>query len=206
MISTDPFSSIPDALEAFARGEVLVVVDDEKRENEGDLVFAADFVTPEKINFMIACGRGLVCTPLTRSQAQKLDLPLMVEKLEDSHATAFTVSIDAKVGTSTGISAHDRFLTTQLLTSPEAKAADFVRPGHIFPLIAKDAGVLERPGHTEAAVDLCKLSKLNPIAVICEVLNEDGTCARLPELINFAREHGLKLITIEDLIAYRKSL
>ncbi|MFC4599130.1 bifunctional 3,4-dihydroxy-2-butanone-4-phosphate synthase/GTP cyclohydrolase II [Cohnella hongkongensis] len=196
------FDRIEDAIEDLKQGKVVVVVDDEDRENEGDLIALADKATPEVINFMIKEARGLLCVPITQERAEALDLPPMVNHNTDYHGTAFTVSVD-HVSTTTGISAHERSLTVQALIDPAARPSDFRRPGHIFPLIAKDGGVLRRAGHTEAAIDLARMSGSAPAAVICEVIKEDGTMARLPDLQTFARERGLKLITIKDLIHYR---
>ena len=198
------FATVDEAIEAIRRGRMVIVVDDEDRENEGDLILAAQFATPEAINFMLKEARGLICVPMPKEWAERLELPLMVHPPRDHHETAFTVSVDAKEGVTTGISAHDRARTIRLLADPEAKPEDFVRPGHVFPLVAKDGGVLRRAGHTEAAVDLCRLAGLQPVGVICEIMKEDGTMARLPDLQEFAARHGLPLITIADLIAYRK--
>ncbi len=195
-------ASIEQALKDFKQGKMLIVVDDEDRENEGDLVMAAQWITPEAINFMASHGKGMICAPLTSDKAKELDLPQMIQQNTSAHYTAFTVTVDAAKGTSTGISAADRALTLRELASSQ-DANDFVRPGHIFPLIAKDGGVLVRPGHTEAAVDLCRLSELNPVGVICEIMNSDGTMARMNDLEKFAIEHQLKIITIKDLIKYR---
>ncbi len=197
------FSTIEEALGDIAQGKMIVVVDDEDRENEGDLVIAAEKVTPEAINFMAAYARGLVCVPLTEDQARRLGLCLMVDKNTDRHCTAFTVSVDAAEGTTTGISAAERALTAKLLSDPTSLSKDFRRPGHIFPLIARNGGVLKRAGHTEAAVDLARLAGLRPAGVICEVMNEDGTMARLNDLAVFAKRHGLKIVSIADLIRYR---
>lgn len=197
-------NTIKEALLDIKSGKVVIVVDDENRENEGDFVIPASLITTEIVNFMAMHGRGLICAPISQEFALKLNLPPMVECLEDLHQTAFTVSVDAAQGTSTGISANDRFITLQKLSAPLSEACDFVRPGHIFPLIAKDGGVIERAGHTEAAVDLAKLCQLPPVGVICEILNPDGSCARLPELIEIAKKFNLKLITIEDLIKYQE--
>ena len=199
-------NTIEEALAELKKNKMIIVVDDEDRENEGDFIMPAETITTEAVNFMATFGRGLICTPLSRDIAKKLDLKPMVEKSEDSHETAFTVSIDAdrKHGTSTGISARDRAITLKLLTEKNTESSDFVRPGHIFPLIAKEGGVLERPGHTEAAVDLATLCDMSPVGVICEILNPDGSCARLPELLKFAKEHDMKVISIEDLIDYKK--
>ena len=196
------FNIIEEAIEDLREGKVIIVVDDEDRENEGDFVALADKVTPEVINFMIKEGRGLVCAPITEARAKELDLPLMVEKNTDRHGTAFTVSIDHK-DTTTGISAHERAKTVQYLINSTTAASDFRRPGHIFPLIAKRGGVLRRAGHTEATVDLARIAGSYPAGVICEVINEDGTMARVPNLIEIAKKHNLKMITIADLIKYR---
>ena len=198
-----PFDSIESALESYAHGEILIVVDDEDRENEGDFVVAADKATPQAINFMAKYGRGLICAPITRSRAIDLDIDMMVQHNTDAHQTAFTVSVDYRHGTTTGISAADRSISVKALIDPATKPGDFRRPGHIFPLIAVDGGVLRRAGHTEAAVDLSKLAGFQPAGVICEIMNDDGTMARLPDLVQVKKEHGLKLITIKDLIAYR---
>ncbi|GKU79593.1 bifunctional 3,4-dihydroxy-2-butanone-4-phosphate synthase/GTP cyclohydrolase II [Paenibacillus sp. L3-i20] len=198
----DYFDRIEDAVEDLKSGRPIIVVDDEDRENEGDLIALADKTTPEVINFMISEARGLVCVPITQERANDLDLPPMVSQNTDYHGTAFTVSID-HTSTTTGISAYERSLTVKALIDPQARAADFRRPGHIFPLIAKEGGVLRRAGHTEAAIDLAKLSGSAPAAVICEIIKEDGTMARLPDLIEFKGKHGLKLITIKELIRYR---
>ncbi|MFC4302731.1 bifunctional 3,4-dihydroxy-2-butanone-4-phosphate synthase/GTP cyclohydrolase II [Cohnella boryungensis] len=198
----DHFDRIEDAIDELKKGRVIIVVDDEDRENEGDLIALADKTTPEVINFMIKEARGLLCVPITQERAEALDLPPMVSHNTDYHGTAFTVSID-HVSTTTGISAHERAYSVKALIDPEARPEDFRRPGHIFPLIAKDGGVLRRAGHTEAAVDLAKMSGSVPAAVICEVIKEDGSMARLPDLQVFAKQHGLKLITIKDLIHYR---
>jgi 3,4-dihydroxy 2-butanone 4-phosphate synthase/GTP cyclohydrolase II len=180
-----------------------VLVDDEDRENEGDLVFAADFVTPEKINFLARHGRGLICMPITEEHAQRLGLQPMVQHNRSRHGTNFTVSIEAAEGIATGISAHDRALTVKVAASPSAKAEDIVQPGHVFPLIAQPGGVLVRAGHTEACCDLARLAGLAPAAVLCEIMRDDGTMARLPDLVQFAAEHQLKIGTIADLIEYR---
>ncbi|MCY9517241.1 bifunctional 3,4-dihydroxy-2-butanone-4-phosphate synthase/GTP cyclohydrolase II [Paenibacillus apiarius] len=196
------FDSIEEAIYDLMQGKIIVVVDDEDRENEGDFVALADKATPEVINFMITEGRGLVCVPITAERAEELELPPMVTHNTDNHGTAFTVSID-HVDTSTGISAHERSLTIQKMLDPAARAHDFRRPGHIFPLIAKAGGVLRRAGHTEAAVDLARMCGSSPAGVICEVIKEDGTMARLPDLMELKEKHGLKLICIKDLIHYR---
>ncbi len=196
------FNTIEEALADLKNGRMVVVVDDEDRENEGDLVMAASEVTPEAINFMIRYARGLVCVPLTSKRVQELDLPQMVTRNTDTHCTAFTVSVDAG-SCSTGISAHERAETVKTLIDPETRPSDLKRPGHIFPLEAMDGGVLRRAGHTEAAVDLASLAGLEPAGVICEIINEDGSMARLPELNEFCEEHNLKLVSIADLINYR---
>ncbi|MBB6635452.1 bifunctional 3,4-dihydroxy-2-butanone-4-phosphate synthase/GTP cyclohydrolase II [Cohnella thailandensis] len=196
------FDRIEDALKDLMEGKAIVVVDDEDRENEGDLIVLAEKATPEIINFMITEGRGLVCVPITQERAEQLDLPPMVTHNTDYHGTAFTVSVD-HASTSTGISAYERADTVRGLIDPNAKPSDFRRPGHMFPLIAKNGGVLRRSGHTEAAVDLARMCGSTPAAVICEIVKEDGTMARLPDLIEFAKQHSLKLITIEELIRYR---
>lgn len=193
---------IEDAIAAIARGEMIVVVDDESRENEGDIVAAAETVTPQTVAFMMNHARGLICMPMTGERLDELDIPLMVTRNTDSMKTAFTVSVDYIPGTTTGISAGDRALTIRALADGDAKPDDFARPGHIFPLRANPGGVLARPGHTEAAVDLARLAGLKPAGVICEIANDDGTMSRLPELRVFAQKHGLLIVTIEDLIAY----
>ena len=193
------FNTIEEALEDLKTGRMIVVVDDEDRENEGDLVLAASKVTPEAINFMVRHARGLVCVPLTSARVKELDLPQMVAHNTDSHCTAFTVSVDA-ASTTPGISAFERAATVRALIDPATKPSDLKRPGHIFPLQAMDGGVLRRAGHTEAAVDLAKLAGLEPAGVICEIMNEDGSMARVPELFAFCARHGLKIITIADLI------
>lgn len=196
------FHTIEEAIEDLKAGKVVIVVDDEDRENEGDFVALAETITPDTVNFMITHGRGLVCVPITEKRARELDLPLMVQQNTDHFGTAFTVSIDSIHGT-TGISAHERAETIQQMIHPDSKPNDFRRPGHIFPLIAKKGGVLQRAGHTEAGVDLARLAGAYPAAVICEVINEDGTMARVPELEKIASHHQIKIITIQDLIHYR---
>ena len=198
------FNTIEEAIEDIREGKMIIVVDDEDRENEGDLIMAAEKVTAEAINFMAKYGRGLICTPLTGERCDELDLPAMVTKNTDSHETAFTVSVDAKGKTTTGISAHERAITIKTLIDPDTKPEDLARPGHVFPLRAKEGGVLRRAGHTEATVDLARLAGLYPAGVCCEIMNEDGTMARLPELMEFAKKHRLKIITIADLINYRR--
>src|SRR5213592_4721402 len=197
------FSSIEEAIEDIRSGRMVVVCDDENRENEGDLTLAAQFATPEAINFMAMHGRGLICLALTPERCDELELDLMAAKNESPFHTAFTVSIEAAEGVTTGISAHDRAHTVQVAMDPHTKPADIVQPGHVFPLKAKDGGVLERAGQTEAAVDLARLAGLIPAGVICEIMNEDGTMARVPDLVPYCERHGLKMITVADLIAYR---
>lgn len=199
-----PLDTIESALEELRSGRMIIVVDDEDRENEGDFIMAADMITPEAVNFMATFGRGLICTPVSNEIAKKFDLKLQVEQNTASLGTAFTVTIDAKEKISTGISASDRSHTIKLMTDAETVAGDFVRPGHIFPLIAKDGGVLERPGHTEASVDLSRLSGFSSVGVICEIMNPDGSMSRFPELCELADKHHLKMISIADLIEYRK--
>jgi len=195
---------VADALRAFEAGEIVVVTDDDDRENEGDLIVAAVHCTPEKMAFIIRHTSGIVCAPMTVADAKRLNLAPMVAENDAPHATAFTVTIDYKHATTTGISAEDRNNTCRALANPNAGAADFVRPGHIFPLVAKEGGVLMRSGHTEAAVDLCKLVKLPPVGVISELMNEDGTVMRGPQVASFAETHGLKMVSVADLIAYRQ--
>ncbi len=199
------FDSIEDALAEFKAGHAIVVVDDENRENEGDLICAAQFATPDMINFMAVNARGLICLAMTGDRLDSLDLPLMVTHNTDSNQTAFTVSIDASphLGVSTGISAEDRARTIQVAVNPDSLSTDLRRPGHIFPLRARPGGVLQRAGHTESAIDMTRLSGLYPAGVICEIQNPDGSMARLPELQNYAREHQLRIISIADLISYR---
>ncbi|KAF2328254.1 3,4-dihydroxy-2-butanone-4-phosphate synthase [Flavobacterium daemonense] len=197
-------NTIEEAIEDIRQGKVIIVVDDEDRENEGDFLAAAEKVTPEMINFMATHGRGLICTPLTESRCKELDLRAMVTNNTDHMETAFTVSVDLKGhGVTTGISAADRSKTVQSLVDPSTKPHDLARPGHIFPLIAKQGGVLRRTGHTEAAIDFARLAGFKPAGVICEILNEDGTMSRLPQLIEVAKKFDLKLVSIEDLVAYR---
>jgi 3,4-dihydroxy 2-butanone 4-phosphate synthase / GTP cyclohydrolase II len=204
MTARPPFSSIEEALEDVRAGRMVVVCDAEDRENEGDLTLAAQFATPEAINFMATHGRGLICLALTPDRCDELGLDLMAAKNESPYQTAFTVAIEAREGISTGISAHDRARTIQVAIDPRSRPADLVQPGHIFPLKAKPGGVLERTGQTEAAVDLARLAGLNPAGVICEVMNDDGTMARVPDLVEYCERHGLKMITVADLIAYRR--
>jgi 3,4-dihydroxy 2-butanone 4-phosphate synthase/GTP cyclohydrolase II len=198
-----PFAPIGDAVAAIGRGEMIIVVDDEDRENEGDLTIAADKVTPEAINFMAKHGRGLICMPMLEERLAELDIPLMVAENTARFDTAFTVSIEAKRSTSTGISAGDRAATVLAAIDPQTRPADLARPGHMFPLRARNGGVLVRAGQTEAAVDLSRIAGLYPAGVICEIMNDDGTMARVPELTKFAKRHRLLMITIADLIQYR---
>ena len=197
------FDKIEEVIAAFRAGEIVVLTDDENRENEGDLVVAASKATPEAINFMATHGRGLICVPITEERASELQLNLMAPS-NDPYKTAFTVSVDAKEGTTTGISAYDRANTVAALIDPGSSKSDFVIPGHVFPLIAKNGGVLRRAGHTEAAVDLAKLAGLYPAGVICEIMNEDGTMARMPALSEFRKKHNLKWCSIAELISYRR--
>uniref|UniRef100_UPI0040496F55 3,4-dihydroxy-2-butanone-4-phosphate synthase n=1 Tax=Flavobacterium sp. TaxID=239 RepID=UPI0040496F55 len=197
-------NTIEEAIEAIRQGEIIIVVDDEDRENEGDFLAAADKVTPEMINFMAKHGRGLICAPLTEKRCKELDLRTMVGNNTDPMETAFTVSVDLRgQGVTTGISAADRSKTIQALVNETTKPHDLARPGHIFPLIAKEGGVLRRTGHTEAAIDFARLAGFNPAGVICEIMNEDGTMSRLPELVEVAQKFNMKLVSIEDLVAYR---
>lgn len=195
---------VVEALRAFERGEIVVVTDDGGRENEGDLIVAAVHCTPEKMAFIVRHTSGIVCTPMMREDAKRLGLAPMVADNDSPHTTAFTVSVDFKHGTTTGISAEDRTLTARNLANGNAGPDDFVRPGHVFPLIAREGGVLMRSGHTEAAVDLCRLAGLPPVGVICELVNDDGTVTRGPQVAAFAEKHGLKQVSVADLIAYRQ--
>ena len=197
------FSKIEEAIEDFRQGKFVIVVDDEDRENEGDFIIAAEKITPDKVNFMLREGRGVLCAPITISRARELELPHQVEENTSMLGTPFTVTVDKLEGCTTGVSAHDRAATIQWLANPEAKASDFGRPGHINPLYAQDNGVLRRSGHTEASIDLARLAGLRPAAALIEILNPDGTMARMPQLIEKAEEFGLKLIQIKDIIAYR---
>ncbi len=200
---TAAIAPIAEIIAAIRAGEIVILVDDEDRENEGDLVFAAEFVTAEKVNFLARHGRGLVCMPISEEHAQRLGLKPMVDQNRSRHGTNFTVSIEAAEGIATGISAHDRALTIKTAIDKNVKAADLVQPGHVFPLIAQSGGVLVRAGHTEACCDLARLAGLAPAAVLCEIMRDDGSMARLPDLLRFAAEHGLKIGTIADLIEYR---
>jgi 3,4-dihydroxy 2-butanone 4-phosphate synthase/GTP cyclohydrolase II len=199
-----PFATVPEAIEEIRQGRMIVVCDDEDRENEGDLVLAAQFATPTAVNFMATHGRGLVCLALTGRRCDDLGLELMAASNADPLKTAFTVSIDAREGTTTGISAPERAHTIQVAIAPDTKPDDLIHGGHVFPLKASDGGVLERAGHTEAAVDLARLAGLIPAGVICEIQNDDGTMARVPDLVGYAARHGLKMVTIADLIAHRR--
>lgn len=198
-----PFNPVEEVLEDLRRGKTIIVLDDEDRENEGDLVCAAEHVSPEIINFMATHGRGLICMPMTPERLEELEIPPMVEKNTARRGTAFCVSIEARQRITTGISAADRAETIRLAADPETKPSDLARPGHVFPLMARPGGVLKRAGHTEASVDLCRLAGLRPFAVICEIMNADGSMARLGDLRRFAEQHDLKLTTIADLISYR---
>ena len=196
-------SSIEAALDDFRQGKFIIVVDDEDRENEGDFITAAEMITPEKVNFMLRNGRGVLCAPITMSRAAELELDHQVEENTSMLGTPFTVTVDLLEGCTTGVSTHDRAATIRALADPKRKPTDFGRPGHINPLYAQDKGVLRRAGHTEAAVDLARLAGLQPAAALIEILNEDGTMARMPQLVKVAQEHNLKIISIRDLIAYR---
>src|SRR5712692_252878 len=198
-----PFTTIDEAVAEIRRGRMVIVVDDEDRENEGDLTLAAEMCTPEHVAFIRKYASGVICVPMVAERLEELDLPQMVVRNEARLGTAFTVSVDAREGITTGISAADRAKTISVLADPTAKPADLVKPGHIFPLRAREGGVLVRAGQTEAAVDLCRLAGLQPVGVICEITNPDGSMMRLPDLKRFAKRHGLKLITVKDLIAYR---
>ena len=200
---TAVISPVTEIIAAIRGGEIVVLVDDEDRENEGDLVFAAEFVTAEKINFLAKHGRGLICMPITEAHAERLGLKPMVEQNRSRHGTNFTVSIEAAEGIATGISAHDRALTVKIASAVNARPEDIVQPGHVFPLIAQEGGVLVRAGHTEACCDLARLAGLAPAAVLCEIMRDDGSMARLPDLLQFATEHKLKIGTIADLIEHR---
>ena len=202
----EDFDPIEDAIREIRNGNMVIVVDDEDRENEGDLIMAAERITPDAVNFMATHGRGLICTPLMADRLEILDLKPMVQDNTAKLATAFTVSVDVLEGTTTGISAYDRALTIKSLLDPDTRPSDLGKPGHVFPLRAEKGGVLTRAGHTEAAVDLARMAGLMPAGVLCEIMSEDGTMARVPELRKIAEKHGLKLITIKDLIAYRRQV
>ncbi len=197
------FCSVNEAIEEIKNGKVIIVVDDEDRENEGDFICAAEYVTPDIVNFMVTHGRGMLCVALNGKQLDRLNLPLMVESNSALHGTQFTVTVDAIEGTTTGISAADRAHTIKKLIDIKSNADDFAKPGHIFPLRAFEEGVLRRAGHTEAAVDLCKLANLNPAGVLCEILKDNGEMARVPELIEIAKKFNLKIVTVQDLIKYK---
>src|SRR5919202_82753 len=196
-------SPADEIIEEAKAGRMFVLVDDEDRENEGDLVIPAQFCDAAAVNFMAKHGRGLICLAMTRARCEELGLPLMAQGNESRHRTAFTVSIEAREGVTTGISAADRARTVEVAIDPRSRRQDIASPGHVFPLVARDGGVLVRAGHTEAAVDICRIAGLNPAGLICEVMNDDGTMARLPDLVAFAQLHGIKVGTIADLIAYR---
>src|ERR1700747_670028 len=198
-----PFATVEEAVEEIRQGRMIVLVDDEDRENEGDLTMAAEKITPEAINFMAKYGRGLICMPLTEERCDELHLPLMAPINTSVHGTAFTEAIDAKVGVTTGISASDRAITILTAVDPKTRPQDLARPGHIFPLRGRKGGVLVRAGQTEASVDLARIAGLNPSGVICEIMGEDGTMSRVPQLVEFCREHGLQMLTVADLIRYR---
>ena len=198
------FNSIEEAIDDFKAGKMLIVVDDEDRENEGDFILASQMITPEKVNFLTKHGRGMICISITSIRAKELDLDLMVEENTALHKTPFTVTVDAKKGTTTGISAYDRAATIHTIIDPRTKPDDLVRPGHIFPLIAKDGGVLRRAGHTEAALDLARLSGLMPSGVLCEIMNDDGKMARTKDLLQMSKSLGIKMISIQDLIEFRR--
>ncbi len=204
-ISSVRFNSIEECLEDIRPGQIIVVTDDEDRENEGDLIMAAEKVTPEAVNFMTKHGRGLICVPTTESRLKVLGIGRMVAENRESFKTDFMVSVDARDGVTTGISAQDRARSIRVLADPNATPEQLVSPGHIFPLQAREGGVLRRAGHTEASVDLVKMAGLFPVAVLCEILNEDGTMARLPDLMKFKEEFGLKMCTIRDFIQYRRN-
>ncbi len=204
MTNSFQFAPIKDVIAAIARGEMIVMVDDEDRENEGDLIMAAQFATPEKIAFIVRYSSGVVVAPISGDRCDDLRLPLMVEHNTESHRTAFTISVDLIEGTTTGISAADRAATLRALADPQESFASFARPGHIFPLRAREGGVLKRAGHTEAAVDLARMAGLEPAGIICEIINDDGSMSRLPELIEFSRKHNLLLSSIAELIKYRR--
>ena len=200
----EAYAEVEEAINEIRRGKMLIVTDNEDRENEGDLVMAAEAVTPEAVNFIVTYAKGLLCQAITPQRARELELPLMVKKNTSLYTTAFTISVDAKEGTTTGISVFDRAVTIKALTDPATRAEDLSRPGHVFPLIAKDGGVLERKGHTEAASDMARLAGFLPSGILCEILDDDGSMARLPRLEKMALEHGIKILTVEKLAAWRK--
>ncbi len=204
LFKKDVFCSVDEAVADIRDGKMVIVVDDATRENEGDLIMAAQKATPEKVNFMISHARGLLCVPMEEDWLERLKIPLMTNNITERHGTKFTVSVDAVEGTTTGISAGERALTIQKLADPDSSAADFMKPGHIFPLLADKGGVLKRAGHTEAAVDLARLAGLNPVGAICEVIRPDGEMARLDDLVEYSRQHQLRILTIEELIHYRR--
>jgi 3,4-dihydroxy 2-butanone 4-phosphate synthase/GTP cyclohydrolase II len=197
------FCTVDEAIEEIKQGRVIIIVDDEDRENEGDFVCAAEYITPDIVNFMVTHGRGMLCVALTGKRLDELGLPLMVDRNSALHGTQFTVTVDAIDGTTTGISAADRAMTINKLTDPNSKASDFARPGHIFPLKAFEEGVLRRTGHTEAAVDLCRIAKMTPSGVLCEILKDNGEMARVPDLQKIAKKFNLKIVTVKDIITYR---
>jgi 3,4-dihydroxy 2-butanone 4-phosphate synthase/GTP cyclohydrolase II len=203
-VSTPEFSTIDEAIADIRAGKIVIVVDDADRENEGDFIMAAEKATPERLNFMVTHGRGIVCMPMTAQRLDELRIPLMVSKNNESHGTAFAVSIDIQGRTTTGTSAFDRAATVRAIADPDLRPDDIRMPGHVFPLMAQEGGVLKRAGHTEATVDLARLAGLYPAGVLCEVLHPDGSMARMPELTRVAREHGLKIISIADLIEHRR--
>src|SRR5579871_6647693 len=204
MLHDSPISPIEDIIEDAREGRPYILVDAEDRENEGDVIIPAQFATPDQINFMAKHARGLICLAITNERARQLRLPPMSHDNQAEHGTAFTISIEAREGVTTGISAHDRSHTVAVAVDPTKNADDVVSPGHVFPLVARDGGVLVRAGHTEAAVDISRMAGLNPAGVICEIMRDDGSMARLPDLVAFAQLHGLKIGTIADLIAYRR--
>jgi 3,4-dihydroxy 2-butanone 4-phosphate synthase / GTP cyclohydrolase II len=203
VLDTTAFHTIDEAIEDFRQGKILIVVDDDDRENEGDFVCAAEFTTPDVVNFLVRHGRGIVCAPIESGRARELGLDLMVDSNTSLHETPFTVSVDYLHGTTTGVSAADRAETVRSFVRPETRPADLARPGHVFPLRALEGGVLRRAGHTEAVVDLCRLAGLYPAGILCEIMNEDGTMARVPDLLKIARHFHLKIISVRDLIAHR---
>lgn len=202
-IDTSVFATVEEAIELLKKGEIIILVDDESRENEGDMVVPAEHINPDKVNFITKYARGLLCVAVAPDIAERLQLYPMVQNNTSFHGTAFTVSVDARDGVSTGISAFDRAITIKKIADPNSKPTDFVRPGHIFPIVAREGGVLVRAGHTEGSTDLCKLAGLTPAAAICEIMNEDGSMARLPDLIKLAKKFNLKIVKIEDIIRYR---
>ncbi|MFA3782728.1 bifunctional 3,4-dihydroxy-2-butanone-4-phosphate synthase/GTP cyclohydrolase II [Melioribacteraceae bacterium 4301-Me] len=204
MDSKDNFNRIEEAIEDIKKGKMVIVVDDPERENEGDLIISAEKITPADVNFITREARGILCVAIDEEKAKKLNLELMVTDNTALNQTSFTVTIDYKIGTTTGVSAYDRAKTINAVANQDSRAEDFARPGHIFPLIAKNGGVLKRAGHTEAAVDLMKLANLSPVGALCEIMAEDGTMARIPQLLNFAKKYNLKIITIADLIEFRR--